>query len=284
MRWEGRRESENVEDRRGNSGRRGGSLVVVGGVGTLILVGVALLLGGSPKNLLVKAGQTPAGQAAAASSPEDEKLVHFVKVVLADTEDIWTEQFQAIKKTYVKPKLVIFSSGVRSGCGFADAQVGPFYCPADATVYVDLAFFRELRVRYGSPGDFAEAYVIAHEVGHHVQKLLGLSDQVDASRGRVTETRQNELSVQLELQADFLAGMWARKGQGKFNFLDKGDIEEALHAANAIGDDTLQKQAQGHVVPDSFTHGNARQRVKWFRKGFDSDDIRDGDTFHTREL
>lgn len=257
-----------------------------GGLGTLVLVVVVMLLGGDPRALLEMANQAPTQQQGSeyVSSPEDDKLVDMVGVVLADTEEIWDEEFRKLGITYQKPKLAVFSGGVRSGCGFADAQVGPFYCPADMTVYVDLSFFRELDQRFGASGDFAQAYVIAHEVGHHVQKLLGTSDKVNSARGRISEAEQNELSVRLELQADFLAGMWARKAQEKFNFLDKGDLEEALRAANAIGDDTLQKQAQGHVVPDSFTHGTSEQRVRWFRKGFETGDIRQGDTFRARDL
>lgn len=285
MRWEGRRQSRNVEDRRGEGRRGGGGIVLGGGLGTLLLVVVVMLLGGDPKALLEMANQAPSGQQSEyVSSPEDERLKDMVSVVLADTEEIWTEQFQALGLTYQEPRLVVFSGGVRSGCGFADAQVGPFYCPADQTIYVDLSFFRELDQRFGAPGDFAQAYVIAHEVGHHVQKLLGTSDQVNSARGRVSESEQNALSVRLELQADFLAGMWARKAMEKFDFLEEGDIDEALRAANAIGDDTLQKQAQGRVVPDSFTHGTSAQRVKWFRKGFETGDIRQGDTFRVRDL
>lgn len=288
MRLDGRRESDNVEDRRSAGGGRrgGGNLVLGGGMGTLVLVVVVILLGGDPRALLDMATQAPPSSqnSGYVSSPEDEKMVTFVKQVLGTTEDVWDEQFAAMGKTYQQPKLVVFSNDVRSGCGFADAQVGPFYCPADSTVYVDLSFFRELNQRFDAPGDFAQAYVIAHEVGHHVQRLLGTSAQVDAARGRVSESEQNELSVRLELQADFLAGMWARKAQEKFRFLDDGDIEEALRAANAIGDDTLQKQSGGRVVPDSFTHGTSAQRVKWFRKGFETGDIRQGDTFRTRNL
>ena len=286
MRWEGRRQSGNVEDRRGQGGGRGGGgLALGGGIGTLVLVVVVMLLGGDPRALLDMATQAPTQQGSeSVSSPEDEKLKELVAVVLADTEEVWEAEFAKLGRTYQQPKLVVFAGGVRSGCGFADAQVGPFYCPADLTVYVDLSFFRELSQRFGAPGDFAQAYVIAHEVGHHVQNLLGTSDQVNAARGRVSTEKQNELSVRLELQADFLAGLWAKKAQEKFNFLEPGDVEEALRAANAIGDDTLQKQAQGRVVPDSFTHGTSQQRVKWFRKGFESGDIRQGDTFSSRDL
>ncbi len=287
MRWEGREQSENVEDRRSEGGgRKGGGLVLGGGIGTLLLVVVVMLLGGDPKQLLDMAGQAPTSQQQSeyTFSPEDEKLKSMVGVVLKDTEVIWEEQFRALGKTYQQPRLVLFSDSVRSGCGFADAQVGPFYCPADMTIYVDLSFFRELSKRFGAPGDFAQAYVIAHEVGHHVQKLLGTSDQVHEAQSRVSDADKNELSVRLELQADFLAGVWARKAHEKFEFLEKGDLEEALNAANAIGDDTLQKQAQGRVVPDSFTHGTSQQRMKWFRKGVETGDIRQGDTFRAKDL
>lgn len=285
MRWEGRRESENVEDRRGRSGR-GGGVVLGGGLGTLLLVIVVMLLGGDPRALLDMAEQpgdpTPSGRVL--PSAEDEKLKQMVGVVLADTEEVWEEEFRAMGKVYEKPKLVLFTDGVRSGCGFADSQVGPFYCPADRTIYLDLSFFRELSDRFGAGGDFAQAYVIAHEVGHHVQKLLGTSDQVRRAQQGRSEAEVNELSVRLELQADFLAGLWARKAQEKFRFLEEGDLEEALNAANAIGDDTLQRQAQGRVVPDSFTHGSSAQRMRWFRRGLETGDIRKGDTFRARDL
>lgn len=285
MRWEGRRESENVEDRRGRSGR-GGGVVLGGGLGTLLLVVIVMLLGGDPRALLDMAEQSGAPAPAGRVLPkaEDENLKRMVGVVLADTEEVWEEEFRALGKVYEKPKLVIFSDGVRSGCGFADSQVGPFYCPADRTIYLDLSFFRELSERFGAGGDFAQAYVIAHEVGHHVQKLLGTSDQVRRAQQGLSEAEANALSVRLELQADFLAGLWARKAQEKFSFLEEGDLEEALNAANAIGDDTLQRQAQGRVVPDSFTHGSSAQRVKWFRRGLETGDIRKGDTFRARDL
>jgi uncharacterized protein len=284
MRWEGRRQSENVEDRRGERSR-GGGVVLGGGLGTLVIVIIVMLMGGDPRALLDMVGQAgPTQSGQVAPSPQDEKLKEMVGVVLADTEEVWEEEFRKMGKTYERPKLVLFSGGVRSGCGFADAQVGPFYCPADRTIYVDLSFYRELSERFGASGDFAQAYVIAHEVGHHVQKLLGISDQIQQARSGVSESEGNALSVRLELQADFLAGLWARKGQEKFRFLESGDLEEALNAANAIGDDTLQKHAQGRVVPDSFTHGTSAQRVKWFRKGYETGDIRQSDTFRTRDL
>jgi predicted metalloprotease len=285
MRWEGRRQSENVEDRRGAGGGRGG-MALGGGLGMLVLALVVWMLGGDPMSLLQQSGGGAAGGPAAEvqSTPEEERTVAFVKTVLADTEDIWREEFARMRKTYEEPKLILFRDTVQSGCGFAGAQMGPFYCPADRTIYIDLSFFRELHEKFGAPGDFAQAYVIAHEVGHHVQNLLGISGQVQQARQRASKVEGNELSVRLELQADFLAGMWARKGQQKFEFLEEGDLEEALRAANRIGDDTLQKQAQGHVVPDSFTHGSAEQRMRWFKKGLQSDTFDINNTFSTRDL
>jgi len=207
----------------------------------------------------------------------------FVSVVLAKTEDVWTDVFQKNGRQYHKPTLVLFTDQVESACGISGAAVGPFYCPGDQKVYIDLSFYEELRRRFNAPGDFAQAYVIAHEVGHHVQKLLGISDKVDAMQQRMNEGQANQLSVRLELQADFFAGMFARyvKEQG---LLEPGDVEEALRAASAIGDDTIQKQSQGYVVPDSFTHGTSEQRLRWFRKGYDTGDIRQGDTFAATSL
>ncbi len=281
MRWEGREQSENVEDRRGGGG--GGRMALGGGVGTLVLLLVVWLLGGDPMQLLQQTGGGGPGVEAPAS-PEEERTKAFVATILKDTETIWHEEFARMGKTYEEPKLAVFTSQVESGCGFAGAQMGPFYCPADRTVYIDLSFFNELSDRFGAPGDFAQAYVIAHEVGHHVQNLLGISGRVQQARQRADEVQGNELSVRLELQADFLAGMWARKGQEKFDFLEQGDLEEALRAANRIGDDTLQKQAQGHVVPDSFTHGSAEQRMRWFKKGLQSDRFDPNNTFQTDDL
>jgi predicted metalloprotease len=281
MRWEGRRQSENVEDRRG---RGGGGLAIGGGLGTLLLLLVVWFLGGDPTQLLQQTGAGNGSVVEAPSSPEEERAVAFVKTILADTEDIWNEEFARMGKTYEEPKLVLFTDRVQSGCGFAGAQMGPFYCPVDRTVYIDLSFFRELHQRFGAPGDFAQAYVIAHEVGHHVQNLLGISGQVQQMRQQAGEREANELSVRLELQADFLAGMWARKGQQKFDFLEQGDLEEALNAANKIGDDTLQRQAQGQVVPDSFTHGSSAQRMRWFKKGLQSDRFDPNNTFQTDDL
>ncbi len=284
MRWEGRRESTNVEDRRG-VGRR--PVALAGGLGTLVLVAVLALMGVNPLKLLesgVLGGGDAGGGEAVAVSPEEDRLKQFVAVVLADIEEVWHDEFQRMGMTYEEPKLVVFTGQVQSGCGFAAAQVGPFYCPADRTVYIDLSFFRQMKEQFSAPGDFAQAYVIAHEVGHHVQNLLGISDQVQGARGRVSEAEHNRLMVMLELQADFFAGYWAQRGQEKFKFLEPGAVEEALGAANAIGDDTLQQQAQGYVVPDSFTHGTSEQRTRWFAKGLRAKGIKEGDTFNAREL
>ena len=283
MLWKNRRESTNVEDRRGVSG---GRVAVGGGIGTLIILLIAVLLGADPRQLLQQVPSDQGGQAqqAPAPNPQEDQQVAFVKVVLADTEDVWHELFRARGQEYVEPHLVLFSDAVRSGCGNATSAVGPFYCPADSTVYLDLGFFREMTTRFRAPGDFAQAYVIAHEVGHHVQNLLGISGKVDRMRGRMSEDQANAMSVRLELQADFLAGVWAHHAQKMKNILEPGDIEEALNAANAIGDDTLQKQAQGYAVPDSFTHGTSAQRIAWFKKGYETGDMRYGDTFSARDL
>jgi predicted metalloprotease len=287
MRWEGRRQSEQVEDRRGQSG--GGGRVMGGGLGMLVLVLVMWMLGGDPMPLLKDmAQQGGSGMSTGGTSQprtaEEEQAVRFVSVVLADTEDIWTEAFQKMGRQYEKPKLILFRDRVVSGCGQASAAMGPFYCPADKSIYIDLSFFEQMRDELGASGDFAHAYVIAHEVGHHVQKLLGVSDQVNQSRGRLSQEDYNRLSVRLELQADFYAGLWAKHGQEKFGFLEEGDLEEALQAALAIGDDTLQRKAQGRVVPEAFTHGTSAQRARWFKKGYETGDIRQGDTFRAREL
>jgi uncharacterized protein len=280
MDWKGRRESENIEDRRMLTPRR----AAVGGVGVIFLALITYLLGGDPQALLNQIQQQNNPQAGgeerkAALDPAQEELKHFVAVVLADTEDVWREQFRRMGKTYKEPRLVLFSGRVESACGLADAAVGPFYCPGDQMVYLDLTFFDELKNRFHAPGEFAQAYVIAHEVGHHVQKLLGTSDKVHARRQSLNKAEYNQLSVRLELQADFLAGFWAYHAQKMKHILDPGDLEAALRAANAIGDDRLQKQARGYVVPDSFTHGTSAQRIRWFRRGFETGDLSKGDTF-----
>jgi predicted metalloprotease len=279
MEWEGQRESENVEDARMVTPKRA---AVGGGVGVVILLLLTWLLGGDPQKLLnqIQQAQPPGNddRGAAVADPEQDKLVSFCKVVLADTEDVWDAEFRKMGKTYEKPKLHLFTGEVQSACGLTDAAVGPFYCPGDQKVYLDLSFFDQLRNRFRAPGNFAQAYVIAHEVGHHVQNLLGISDRVQSQR-RQNRAEGNQLSVRLELQADFLAGYWAYHAQQMKNVLEPGDLDAALRAANAIGDDALQKKARGYVVPDSFTHGTSEQRIRWFRKGFDGGKFKDGDTF-----
>ncbi|MDB5321035.1 MAG: putative protein of unknown function zinc metallopeptidase [Phycisphaerales bacterium] len=287
MRTEGDRESDNVEDQRGMMGGRGG-LVAGGGVGTIIIALLVYFLGGDPRAVLQPnsgGGGAPSGQLANPSNnPAEEKLVKFVKVVLADTEDVWRDQLpRQTGKQYRNPHLVLFTGRVQSACGMTSTASGPFYCPGDEKVYIDLAFYNELSRRFKAPGDFAEAYVIAHEVGHHVQKILGITDKIDAQRGRVSKEQYNRLSVRLELQADFFAGVWAHHGQKGKHFLEPGDLEEAIRAASAVGDDSIQKQTQGYVVPDSFTHGTSRQRMAWFKKGYETGDISQGDTFNSND-
>ena len=281
MLWQGRRESENVEDARGSGG---GRLVLGGGIGTVILVVLYLLLGGDPQALFnSQQAQLPQSAQVDSQAPRDEAS-KFVAVVLADTEDAWKEVFRQMGREYQEPRLVLFTDMIQSGCGFASGATGPFYCPQDRQVYIDLGFFRQLQERLGAGGDFAEAYVIAHEVGHHVQKLLGITDRVDAARRRASEAESNRLSVRLELQADFLAGVWARYADRVKHVVEAGDIEEAIRAANAVGDDRLQSRSRGYVVPDSFTHGTSEQRVRWFRRGYETGDVSQGDTFNAREL
>ena len=269
MQWSGRRESDNVEDRRG-SGGGGGGRIALGGGATLVLLLVAWALDLDPR-VLLNPGSVPQSRPA---DPSEEPLKHFVSVVLADTEDVWRAQFEKSGRRYRDPKLVLFSGRVSSACGFASAAVGPFYCPEDEKVYLDLQFFRELRDRFRAPGDFAQAYVIAHEVGHHVQKQMGVTERVHSQKSKLSQTDYNRLSVRLELQADFLAGVWAHHAQRSKKILDPGDLEEALRAANAIGDDRLQREGRGHVVPDSFTHGTSAQRIRWFRLGFQTGDVK----------
>lgn len=289
MRWQGGRESENVEDQRGGGGGRF-PLAAGGGIGTILIVVVALFLGADPRDVfrLVMQRQAarpvPQGGPLEAPSPEQEQAKKFVATILASTEDVWTDLFRKEGREYRNPKLVLFSGRVNSACGLATAAVGPFYCPEDEKVYIDLAFYDELRDRFKAPGDFAQAYVIAHEIGHHVQKQLGISDRVHQMRERLGDAEYNKLSVKLELQADFFAGVWAHHAEEMRPMLEQGDIEEALTAAAAIGDDRLQKQARGYVVPDSFTHGTSAQRVKWFRLGLQTGDLSKGDTFNARDL
>lgn len=263
----------------------GGRIAVGGGLGSIVIFIIALLLGADPRQLLQQTQNEPgsAVRTERAVNPEQDELKKFVSVVLAKSEDTWQEIFRKNGKQYREPTLVLFTDQVRSACGISGAAVGPFYCPGDEKVYIDLSFYEELRRRFNAPGDFAQAYVIAHEVGHHVQNLLGISDRVEAMQRQASEAEANRLSVRLELQADFFAGIFARyvKDQG---LLDQGDIEEALQAASAIGDDKIQQQSTGYVVPDSFTHGTSAQRLRWFRKGYETGDIKQGDTFNASDL
>lgn len=281
MRWRGERQSTNIEDRRGI----GGKVAVGGGLGTVIVIIIALLFGADPQQLLeqLPSGNPEQVQTSQPRSAEEEELKQFTGVVLAKSEDVWNQIFRQNGKQYREPTLVLFTDQVRSACGIAGSAVGPFYCPADEKVYIDLAFYETLRREFSAPGDFAHAYVVAHEVGHHVQNLLGISDRVHAMQQRVSEAEANQLSVRLELQADFFAGMFARYVQNQ-NMLEAGDVEEALRAASAVGDDRIQKQSRGYVVPDSFTHGTSEQRLRWFKRGYDSGDMRQGDTFNAPSL
>jgi hypothetical protein len=284
MEWRGRRESDNVEDQRG---RRisGGGIAGLGGIGVVVVLLVSVLTGQDPTALLQSLGGQSSDTSTASSEPYQEtaaehELTQFVRVVLADTEDIWGEIFQKdLHRTYPPPTLVLFTEAVQSGCGNASAQMGPFYCPADHKLYIDLSFYQELKERFGAPGDFAQAYVIAHEVGHHVQNLLGISDKVHAAEESANEEEANRLSVRMELQADCYAGVWGNRTQQEKHVLEHGDLEEAIGAAQAVGDDRLQMQTQGRVVPESFTHGTAEQRAHWFEQGFSSGDMTRCDTF-----
>ncbi len=281
MLWQGRRESGNVEDRRGMSA--GGGLAVGGGlIGAIFLVIKFLLGGGDPSQLPQQIPQESRELTAEEKAKDDERA-HFVKVVLADTEDVWAEIFQKMGKPYEKPTLVLFRDATESGCGYASSATGPFYCPGDEKLYIDLSFYQELQERFNAPGDFPMAYVVAHEVGHHIQNLLGISEKMSRLRQQLSEGEYNKYSVKMELQADFLAGVWAKYESNK-QLLEVGDIEEAMSAAQAIGDDRLQRQTQGYVVPESFTHGTSEQRVYWFKKGYQTGDIRQGDTFNDPSL
>jgi predicted metalloprotease len=284
MRWQGRRKSDNVEDRRGIGGR---GLAVGGGLGGLVIVVLYFLLGGNPSEItqnLQPGGTASTAGAGQTLSEKDKEMGDFVSVVLADIEDVWKAQFQQMGQEYGEPHLVLFTDQIESACGYAGASSGPFYCPGDSKVYIDLSFFEDMQRKLGAPGDFALAYVIAHEVGHHVQNLLGINDQVMAKRGRLSEKDWNRLMVRMELQADFLAGVWAHYAQQAKDFLEQGDIEEGINAAGAVGDDRIMRQTQGYVVPDAFTHGTSEQRVRWFKKGLETGDIRQGDTFGAADL
>ena len=307
MRWRDRKGSENIEDRRGQPGRRGfqfpfprgrggmpgrgpripiptGRGGGIGIVGLLVILGLMFFLGVDPRTILdegggsVQIGEGPRDGPRTAG-PEETELTQFVSVVLKTTEDVWSQQFQASGRSYAKPTLVLFRDTTDSRCGMGVAQMGPFYCPIDQKVYIDLAFFDDLKGRFRAPGDFAQAYVIAHEIGHHVQTLLGITEQVMRARSQAGEREGNALQVRMELQADCLAGLWAHHAQRQLGILEPGDIDEALNAAAAIGDDRIQKRTQGHVVPDAFTHGSSEQRVTWFRRGFESGQFEACDTF-----
>ena len=288
MRWRGERQSDNVEDRRGMSVSRGAKIGGISGLGLVAVVVISMFLGVDPTALLQVVGQstqsTTMSTEQTTSTPANDDMRNFVAVVLAETEDVWNETFQKAGRTYEEPKLVLFSGAVESACGMADAAVGPFYCPADHKVYLDLVFFEDLHSRFGASGDFAQAYVIAHEIGHHVQTQLGIIQKVNAMQARASKTDRNKLNVMLELQADCLAGMWAHQAQKKRNILEAGDIEEGLNAASAVGDDRIQKRTQGYVVPDGFTHGSSAQRVRWFRRGLEQGNISACDTFNADEL
>ncbi len=288
MKWESGRRSENVEDRRGM--RR--AATIGGGMGILGLILMFLLSGGDFGKFFAMMRQQQAavpqagmgGGAEVAQNPEEEKLADFVKVVLGYTEDVWQKVLPEQRGIqYPPPTLVLFTGQTQSACGFASAAVGPFYCPADQKLYIDLSFYQDLKDKFGADGDFAQAYVVAHEVGHHIQNLLGYTDEVHRMQGRLSKEDYNRLSVRLELQADFLAGVWARHAQAEYDILEQGDIKEAIDAALAIGDDRLQAQTQGYVVPEAFTHGTSEQRARWFRKGLESGDVREGDTFNIPE-
>ncbi len=286
MKWRNRRRSSNVEDRRGSTISRGAK---GGGIGLIALALIGMYFGVDPRIIMGIGSQLSGGGEATTTqranykpSPKGQQLGEFVSVVLADSEDTWHAIFKQMGRRYQEPKLVLFTDRVQSACGMAEAAMGPFYCPGDAKVYVDLGFYDELKRRHNAPGDFAQAYVVAHEVGHHVQNLLGISSKVQNARSRMSQAQGNELSVRLELQADCFAGLWAQHTQQTKQVLEQGDVEEALNAASAIGDDRLQKQARGYASPESFTHGTSRQRVKWFKQGMQASSINDCDTFSVR--
>jgi predicted metalloprotease len=292
MKWEGNRESDNVEDRRDEGGGGGGGGFGLGGrsigIGTVVLALIgSYVFGVNPLtmlNLLSGGGAPVQQQQAPAHAPASDRQTKFVRTVLADTEDVWTELFRAQGSSYVRPKLVLFSGSIGTACGAGQSAVGPFYCPGDQKVYIDLSFYRLMQQRFHVAGEFAQAYVIAHEVGHHVQNLSGISEKVDTARRRASEKQANALSVRLELQADCFAGVWAFHANRARSILEQGDVETALNAASAIGDDALQRQSQGQVVPDSFTHGSSAQRVRWFKRGIESGDTGQCNTFEARQL
>jgi uncharacterized protein len=276
MKWRGRRGSSNVEDRRGMGGK---TIAAGGGIGGIILVLLFTFLGGDPGALLNDfGGQSTETSQSYQATEQEEELADFVSVVLADTEEVWTGIFEEQGKTYEEPTLVLYTDSVQSACGTSSSAVGPFYCPGDQKLYIDLSFYNELQQKFQAPGDFAMAYVIAHEVGHHVQTLLSTSDEIMPLRNQLSEAEFNKYLVRFELQADYYAGVWASHAQG-MDLLEEGDLDEALTAASAVGDDTIQKRARGYAVPESFTHGTSEQRKKWFNKGFQNGTIEGGDTF-----
>lgn len=280
--YKGRKGSSNVEDRRGKG--KGGIALAGGGIGGLILILIITFLGGSPSEVLNDLQGADSGPSVPYEETAEEKeLAEFVSVVLADTEVVWTKLFREQGLEYEEPILVLYTDSVQSACGAAGASVGPFYCPGDHKLYIDLSFYQELQDKFQAPGDFAMAYVVAHEVGHHVQTLLGINEQVNALRPKLSTEEFNKYSVRLELQADYFAGVWARH-QKDMNFLEEGDLDEAITAASAVGDDRIQEQAQGYIVPDSFTHGTSEQRKRWFTKGFENGTIEGGDTFKASGL
>jgi len=294
MKWEGNRQSDNVEDARGSGGGGGGRGFPIGGgrgigLGTIAIALVAgWVFGINPLTVLGLlsggGGPAPVQQAPAGKPPADDQMARFVSTVLADTEDVWRDQFKAMGGTYREPKLRLFRGSEPTACGTGQAAMGPFYCPGDQKVYIDLSFYETMRTRLGAPGDFAQAYVIAHEVGHHVQNLMGITNKIDSMRGRVSEAQQNAMSVRLELQADCFAGVWAHHAEAARQILEEGDVEEALNAASQIGDDTLQRKSQGTVQPETFTHGTSAQRVTWFKKGLATGSVQQCNTFESRQL
>ena len=286
MQWRGRRESDNVEDRRGMGIPRGAKIGGAGGLGLVAIVLIGMFLGVDPTVLLqsVSEIQSPTVSVERSRPAENDDQRRFVAVVLAETEDVWRETFRKIGQTYQPPRLVLFSGAVDSACGMAGSATGPFYCPSDYKVYLDLSFFEDLQTRFGASGDFAQAYVIAHEVGHHVQTLLGISQKVRELQSRVGPAEMNQLSVRMELQADCLAGVWAHQAHKSRELLEAGDIEEGLNAASSIGDDRIQRKTQGRIVPDAFTHGSSAQRVRWFNLGLETGSLQACDTFKTDRL
>lgn len=282
MRWEGHEKSQNVDDRRRRQMRNVGGGI---GIGTILVYLIMTFMGQDASALLEQPTTTQPTTQTETGPRADDKLAELVGVTLKKTENVWNRVFpEQLNRKYVEPTLVLFSGQDRSACGFASAATGPFYCPADQQVYIDLSFYNELANRFNAPGDFALAYIVAHEVGHHIQNLLGITQQMEQQRRRLSKTEYNKLSVRLELQADFLAGVWAHHAEASERILEEGDIEEAMRAAAAVGDDRIQKQARGYVVPDSFTHGTSEQRVRWFIKGLKTGDLSQGDTFSATSL